>query len=471
MALWNLPNAFATLSGNQPASKLDQNFDALAITPQYATAVSGTDAIALTVPLSFTAYAIGMQFWCVASGTNTSSTVTLNVNGVGPVSVVKDSNSALSLGDILAGAVVGFYYDGANFHLLAPRVDSQSTVNRVINGDISIDQRNNGSAVTVNSAGPVFGPDLWRGLGQTSDGVFTLQRSSASPPPGFTNFLRAAVTTADASIGASQSYRFITPFEGSDMFDLAFGSADAKTVTLSFWVRSSLTGTFSGALINASGARCYPFTFSISAANTWQQKSVLISGDITGTWPTSATQWGSLSFDLGSGASLRGTPGAWAGTSILGATGAVSLISTLSATLDVTGVQLEEGEAPTPFAIMPFQQRLALCQRYLPVVQGIGGSAIGVGQAYATTLCDVFVPYDVPTRVAPTGVTVVGTANFTVTNNLGGGIAATVIAFQVGGRSGSTIRITTAGSLAAGNATTLSESNVACQLIFTGAEL
>jgi hypothetical protein len=237
--------------------------------------------------------------------------------------------------------------------------------NRVINGDVRIDQRNDGTAVTVNAGSAFFGPDMWRGFGESADGVFTLARSTASPPPGFTHFLRATVTTADASIGAAQRYVIGTPFEGVNMVDLGFGAAGARAITLSFRVRSSLTGTFGGVLINAAGNRAYPFTYTIAAANTWEQKSVTIAGDTTGTWPTGDSAWGSLFFDLGAGTSLRAAAGAWTATAyVIGASGAASLISTLAATFDLTGVQLEVGSAATEFEQIPFAEKLTRCARY-----------------------------------------------------------------------------------------------------------
>lgn len=236
--------------------------------------------------------------------------------------------------------------------------------NRIINGDVRIDQRNVGAAVTVNSGSTFFGPDCWRAVGEAADGVFTVARSTSTPPAGFSHFLRATVTTADASIGSGQRYRVMTPFEGLDMADLGFGAAGAQSVTLSFRVRSSLTGTFSGALRNGAANRSYPFEFVINAANTWETKTVTIAGDTTGTWPTDNTQWGVLQFDLGAGSTYRGTAGAWAAADYAGATGAVSLIGTLSATFDISGVQLEVGSAATEFERVPFAVRVARCQRY-----------------------------------------------------------------------------------------------------------
>ena len=237
--------------------------------------------------------------------------------------------------------------------------------NRITNGDIAIDQRNAGSAVTVNTTGTFFGPDVWRGFGANADGVFTIARSTATPPAGFSHFLRATVTTADASIGASQTYGIATFIEGFNMLDAGFGAAGAQSVTLSFRVRSSLTGTFSGALANGAGNRTYPFSFTINAANTWETKTVTIAGDTSGTWPTDSSQWGKVYFDLGAGTSVRAAANAWTATSgVIGVTGAASLISTLSATFDVTGVQLELGSRATEFERLPYGEKQRRCMRY-----------------------------------------------------------------------------------------------------------
>lgn len=281
--------------------------------------------------------------------------------------------------------------------------------NRVTNGDIVIDQRNSGSAITVNNNATFYGPDMWRGFGVAADGVFTLARSTATPPAGFTHFLRAAVTTADASIPASSGYLISTPFEGFDMLDLGFGAVGAQTITLSFRVRSSLTGTFSGALRNGAGTRSYPFSFDIDAANTWETKSITIAGDTSGTWPTDNTMWGLLQFDLGAGTSLRGSADAWVGSNIVGVTGAVSLISTLSATFDITGVQLEIGDTATEFERLSIGARAARCERYYQRM-GEGNTVFPYVFGYNTAGNGVYnsVPFPTRMRATPT-VTVAGT--------------------------------------------------------------
>lgn len=245
--------------------------------------------------------------------------------------------------------------------------------NRIINGRMEIDQRNAGAAVTVNSGASLqYAVDRWGAAGQAADGVFTVQRQ-AGGPPGFVNFLRAAVTTADASIGSSQSYFLAHNIEGTMVADLAFGTASAAAVTLRFWVRSSLTGAFSGSLSNASGARSYPFSFTINAANTWELKTVTIAGDTTGTWATDTGNGIQVNFDLGCGSTLRTTAGAWAAGNFKGVTSAVSLISTLSATLDLTGVELVRASSDLGPSWRSFQQELELCQRYYQILQAYSG--------------------------------------------------------------------------------------------------
>jgi hypothetical protein len=235
--------------------------------------------------------------------------------------------------------------------------------NRVINGDMRIDQRNEGAAVTNNSSSNGYGLDRFIGNGMPSAGVFTMARSTTAPA-GFTNSLLITVTTADASIAATDRYFFATNVEGLNCSDFGFGTATAKTVTLSFWVRSSVTGTFSGSLSNNAFNRAYPFTYTINAADTFEYKTITIPGDTSGTWLTDNGIGIRIYIDLGAGANFRTTAGSWANAGYIGATSAVNLISTVSATWYITGVQLEVGNAATEFERRPFGQELILCQRY-----------------------------------------------------------------------------------------------------------
>jgi hypothetical protein len=274
--------------------------------------------------------------------------------------------------------------------------------NRIINGAMVIDQRNAGASVTINAASYTYTVDRWAALGQAADGVYTVQRS-ATAPAGFTNSLLATVTTADASIGASQYYVLKQAIEGLNVADLNLGTANAATVTLSFWVRSSLTGVFSGSITNSAYNRAYPFSYTINAANTWEQKTVTIAGDTTGTWLSDNGAGIIVYMDLGSGSANKGTANAWAGSGLVGVTGSVNLIGTSGATFYITGVQLEKGSTATSFDYRPYSAELALCQRYYIKINNPSGYNAHYGPlvgAY-TSIRSLGVPYclSVPMRV------------------------------------------------------------------------
>jgi hypothetical protein len=274
--------------------------------------------------------------------------------------------------------------------------------NRIINGDMRIDQRNAGAAVTVNASTDFFPIDRFVGYGTATDGVFTLQQSTTAPA-GFVNSIVATVTTADASVGTSEYYFLSQRIEGTNVADLGFGTANAKTVTLSFWVRSSLTGTFGGCLGNGGFNRSYPFLYTISVANTWEYKTVTIPGDTTGTWLTTTGIGMRVYWDFGSGSNNVNTADAWVGAGEVGATGGVKLISTLNATWYVTGVQLEVGSVATPFERRPYGTELALCQRYFVKFGGnVTDEAIGTfGTGASATTSRIYVPLPVSMRAAP----------------------------------------------------------------------
>lgn len=255
----------------------------------------------------------------------------------------------------------GFVFNDNSTQNTSPFTGGFGFRNRIINGAMVIDQRNAGASVTVNGAS-VYTVDRWQAVDST-DGAFSAQQDS-SAPAGFVNSLKITTTTADATLTTTQSAIFRQSIEGTNTADLAWGTASAKTVTLSFWVRSSLTGTFGGAVRNSDASRSYPFTYTISLADTWEQKSVVIEGDTSGTWLTTTGVGVQISFGLGVGPDRSGTAGAWAGANVLAPTGAVSVIGTLNATWYITGVQLEKGSTATSFDYRPYGTELALCQRY-----------------------------------------------------------------------------------------------------------
>jgi len=276
--------------------------------------------------------------------------------------------------------------------------------NRIINGAMQIDQRNGGASITVNNNFQFYTIDRWQGIGQATDGVFTLQQSTVAPA-GFQNSLLATVTTADTSLGAAQSYIILQPVEGFNSADFAWGTANAQTVTLSFWVRSSLTGTFGGSLRNGDGTRSYPFSYNISAANTWEYKTVTAAGDTTGTWGTGNGRGAMVFFSLGSGTDRLGTAGAWNANNNQGATGQVNPIATSGATFYITGVQLEKGSNATSFDYRPYGTELALCQRYYQkntVASNNEAVFLGGTIANGTTGARLFATLLTPMRASPT---------------------------------------------------------------------
>jgi hypothetical protein len=274
-----------------------------------------------------------------------------------------------------------------------------------------IDQRNAGASLTVNTTDAYFPVDRFRAEGTTSDGVFTVQRDT-SAPVGFVNSVKVTITTADASIGTSQRYQVIQRIEGNNIADLGFGTANAKTTTLSFWVRSSLTGTFGGSYRNNTVTRSYPFSYTISAADTWEQKSVTIAGDTTGTWETGTDTGLILTWSLGSGTNFQGTAGAWNGNNNNTVTGETQLIANNAATWYITGVQLEVGSVATPFERRPYGTELALCQRYFigftNTVFGGTNNRIATGAGGSTTLVRFSFPFPTAMRAAPS-ITMSGT--------------------------------------------------------------
>jgi hypothetical protein len=235
--------------------------------------------------------------------------------------------------------------------------------NRIINGAMVISQSAAGASVTINSTTTQFAVDRFQGRGESSDGVFTVQQSSTAPS-GFVNSLVATVTTADSSIGSGQLYFIRQNIEGYNVADLNLGSASAQTFTLSFWVRSSVTGTFSGAIQNGSNARSFPFTYTISVANTFEYKTITITGDTSGTWLTTNGNGMRVNWCLGAGSTLLATANAWAAGEFYGATGQTNLIATNGATFYITGVQLEKGSTATSFDYRPYGTELQLAQRY-----------------------------------------------------------------------------------------------------------
>ena len=249
--------------------------------------------------------------------------------------------------------------------------------NRIINGAMVIDQRNAGASVTPTSS--AYTLDRWE-AGMSAASKFSIQRSTTSAT-GFTNSLLATSTSAYTAT-TSQTFNLTQFIEGFNVADMGFGTASAQTFTLSFQVRSSLTGTFGGAFQNSDRTRSYPFTFTISAANTFETKTVTVAGDTSGTWLTDNGRGLNVIFSLGAGATLSGTAGAWASATYYSATGATSVVGTSGATFYITGVQLEKGSTATSFDYRPYGTELVLCQRYAYGCNMTMGNTYSAGNSY-----------------------------------------------------------------------------------------
>jgi hypothetical protein len=265
---------------------------------------------------------------------------------------------------------------------------------------MAIDQRNAGASVTPASS--AYTLDRWQAVLNVAS-KFSVQQSSTTAT-GFSKSLVATSTSA-YSIGASEYCLLQQSIEGFNIADLGWGTANAQTVTLSFQVRSSLTGTFGGVLANSNFSRCYPFTYTISSANTFESKTVTIAGDTSGTWDSTNGAGILVNFSLGSGSTVSGTAGAWAGTLYTSATGATSVVGTNGATFYITGVQLEKGSQATAFDYRDYGRELQLCQRYYTVKTGY---QMVLGNRYTTNL--VYFSYSLPVqmRAIPTVANAIG---------------------------------------------------------------
>jgi len=273
--------------------------------------------------------------------------------------------------------------------------------NRIINGSMVLDQRNAGASVTLPDGAGSYAFVTDRFGCSRADGATATGIQSSTAPAGFTNSL--LITNGTGITVAASGQGYITHYiEGYNIADLGFGTANAKTVTLSFWIQSSITGTHSGALNNGAFNRSYPFTYTISASNTWEYKTVTIAGDTTGTWGTTNGRGIVVTFNNGSGSTYLGTAGAWAGSQLYGATGSVALNSVTGSTWFITGVQLEVGTQATSFEYRQFGAELSLCQRYCYVQRANNGDRLGFGWTGTSTVASAVINVPVTMRSAPT---------------------------------------------------------------------
>jgi hypothetical protein len=339
--------------------------------------------------------------------------------------------------------------------------------NRIINGAMVIDQRNAGASVTI-AADNGLTLDRWKSRCEAAlFSSYSVQQSTTAPT-GFINSLLVTSLTAatiSSSVFASQEQRI----EGLNMSDFGWGTASASTVTLSFWVRSSVTGTFAGYVQNSAQNRSYIFSYSISAANTFEQKTITIPGDTSGTWLTTNGIGMRLGWNLGTGSTYQTTAGSWASADYRSASSSVNILATNGATFYITGVQLEKGSTATSFDYRPYGTELALCQRYLPAIFSSGtSSAVASGWAYGTS-ATCFIPFPVTARVAPTGITVSNGAHMYI-NYQDGNFTSSAIAFNNSSPSSAAVALTVS-TPNSNKGCGFYFNNASAYILFTGCEL
>jgi hypothetical protein len=419
------------------------------------TGVANAYVLSATLP-SYTANTVVVFTPNVA---NTGAT-TININSLGLVYIKRVDGTDLQLNDLLVGQYAVMAYTGTEFRLLGatkgyidnlafnvalpaqtgnagklittdgataswtntPTLSSinggqlAGLRNRIINGGMVIDQRNAGASVTTID-GTTYSVDRWRTpLTQASKYSVQQNAGSVTPPVGFSKYLGATSLSA-YSVLTGDIFCLSQTIEGLNIADLAWGTVNASSVTVSFKVYSSLTGTFGGGVQNSGTTRSYPFSYSIPVANTWTIISITIAGDTSGTWLTTNGTGITLNLGLGGGATFSGTSGSWAGSDYRTATGATSVVGTSGATFYITGVQLEKGSVATPFEQRPYGMELALCQRYYyRVFPGVANGMLSPSAyAGAATSANCAIKTPVSLRVAPSALEQSGTAaNYSV---------------------------------------------------------
>ena len=290
--------------------------------------------------------------------------------------------------------------------------------NRIINGDMRIDQRNAGASITLSTT-TQWPVDRWSSYKGTAGATVTAQQSSTAPT-GFTNSIVYTASTG-ATPAAGDVNGFWQQLEGFNVADLGWGAANAQTVTLSFWVRSSVTGTYSVSFTNSAANRFYVATYTVNSANTYEYKTITVAGDTSGTWLTNNGVGIQIVWDLGYGTNFNGTAGSWSGSTIRRTSGSVQLIATTGATLYITGVQLETGSVATPFERRLLSDELMRCYRYFETsLTAAPSSSLSIAEAgwLPTAGVGVTTPisllYRVQKRATPTfTIYAPGTATFT----------------------------------------------------------
>lgn len=324
--------------------------------------------------------------------------------------------------------------------------------NRLVNGRMSINQRGTGT-VAIPSATGSYIYDNWGCFSNAGGGLINVT-SSTNAPTG-TPFANSILSTTQTSrtVTSSEHFHIAAPIEGSRIVDFNFGTASAKTIVISFWAISNVTGAYGGSVRNGGGTRSYPFSYTINTANTWEQKTIVVTGDTTGTWSTSTSLGMTINFLLGAGTNLLGTANTWQNGTLFGATGSQSIAATFSRNLGLTGVQVEIGQSPSAFDFIGIEQELIDCQRtYFEIEPAVVSRNFDITvTATSTTVAQGNVRFPVQMRAAPTALIQNGFAtNYAL--NVAGTLqnCSSVPTFAQATRNGATTTFTVSSGLVAG---------------------
>ena len=321
--------------------------------------------------------------------------------------------------------------------------------NRIINGAMTVSQYNGTNSVTL-TTGVYFIDRYYTNLNPGSG--HTGQQVTTVPNGNFINSVKLTVGTGGTATAAQQA-RFVQSIEGLNIYDLGWGTANAQSITLSFWVQSSITGTYPVGFANDSGAACYVGTYAISTANTWTYVTITVPGPTSGTWITSNNRGIKVAWGLGAGSNYNQAAGSWSysGTDQYSVSGAANWIGTSGATFYITGVQLEAGSTATSFDYRPYGTELNLCQRYYETYALFYNNESLVGMCESTTAAYTAWKFVVTKRAAPTCATF-GTVQ--VVSAVGSGLSLSSFSFTNTNPDQARINaMTNSASLVAGNAT------------------
>jgi hypothetical protein len=348
--------------------------------------------------------------------------------------------------------------------------NASSFKNRIINGGMVVNQYARGT-FNVSTGGATTTTDFPAdrfGFYKDQSGATIAASNSSTAPTGFTNSTLWSVTTG-ASAGSVDQCFIAQQIEGYNWADLAWGTANAKSVTFSFWVNTSVTGTYGISFSNSAANQVYVATYTVNAANTWEQKTITIAGSTSGTWLTTNGIGLRIRFDMGSGTTFEtATPNTWQGTYDSTVSGRANLTGTTGATFYLTGVQMEVGTVATSFDFRSIGTELALCQRYLPAFNSSGIVPLGVGYAFTTSNAICSINFPVPTRVAPTGISASTASDFQIV--AAAAFTASAIAYNSASANVGYVQITASG-LTTNGGLGARFSGATGQILFTGCEL